>query len=186
MDGEVYCRRHAGLVSALPRGAGSTPLPDLENRAPSLVSWVARELDADIRGLLLKQIDLERGGQLIADPVYLVFIGPERLRAWERSWKLATHTGASFRVALQVAEEADAEVAVKIGANVLDRVVPPWIVQRQRGGTITPAADNERRAVFRQRILDVISAGLQHEREVTQMVAHEEQLLRGIYRHGDR
>ena len=44
IDGRVYCRRHAGVVSALPVGyVGHTaPMPDLETRAPSLVRWVSR------------------------------------------------------------------------------------------------------------------------------------------------
>ncbi len=183
MDGQVFCRRHAGVVSALPGGtAAGSPLPDLENRAPSLVSWVARELDADIRSVLLKEVDPASGAQLIADPVSLIFIGTERRRAWERSWKLATHTGLAIRVGLQVDEEADAEVAVKVGAVVVDRVVPPWIVQRLHRDVPTADVDADRRREFNRRLLDAISKGVAREGEMARHVAHEEEMLRGIYR----
>ena len=45
-EGKFYCRRHAGVLRAV--GAEVTPqggLPDIDNRAPSLVSWIARDLD---------------------------------------------------------------------------------------------------------------------------------------------
>ena len=183
MDTQVFCRRHAGVVSALPGGPGGTaPLPDLENRAPSLVSWVARELDADIRAVLLKEVAAQGGAQLIADPVCLIFLGTERRRAWERAWKLATHTGLAIRVGLQVEEDADAEVAVKIGANVVDRVVPPWIVQRLHRDSPSAEVDADRRREFNRRLLGAITKGVGRERELAQHVAHEEEMLRGIYR----
>ncbi len=183
MDGQVFCRRHAGVVSALPGGSSASgPLPDLENRAPSLVSWVARELDADIRSILLREVDPNSGAQLIADPVCLIFIGAERQRAWERSWKLAVHTGLAIRVGLQVAEDADAEVAVKVGALVVDRVVPPWIVQRLHRDAPSADIDADRRREFNKRLIDAITRGVAHERDVARHVAQEEEMIRGIYR----
>jgi hypothetical protein len=169
IDGQIFCRRHAGVVSALP-GAGThrnLPLPDLENRAPSLVSWVARELDADIRRLLLAELPSNSGAQLITDPVYLVFVGADRQRAWERSWKLVDHTGHSLRVALIVEEDADAEIGVKIGSQIIDRLLPPWIVQRLHGAPPPPAVDAHRRDEFNRRIIESIRAGIAHERQFT-------------------
>jgi hypothetical protein len=181
IDGRVYCRRHAGTVSALPDGAQSaSPLPDLNNRAPSLVSWVAREVDADIRTMLLTHAPEDSGAQLVADPVFLIFLGPERQRAWERAWKLATHTGLSLRVALQVDEDADAEVAVKVGARVLGRFVPPWIAQRIRGEKLSEEVDAQRRAEFNKTILDTIARGLDHESRLSQYVAKQEAMMRDI------
>src|SRR6202035_85258 len=62
-EGKFYCRRHAGVLRAV--GAEVTPqggLPDIDNRAPSLVSWIARDLDAAVRRVLA-------GGGVIADGV---------------------------------------------------------------------------------------------------------------------
>lgn len=184
VDGGVYCRRHAGVVSALPGGVhAASPYPDLDNRAPSLVSWVARDVDADIRRLLLDELDQHTGGQLIADPVYLVFLGTERRRAWERTWKLATHRGMSLRVALQVEEDADAEVAVKVGTEVLARIVPPWILRRLHGGGEDPAAEARRRETFRASILRIVAAGIQNERRLSRDTSGRDPMVRGVARH---
>jgi hypothetical protein len=164
IDGRVYCRRHAGVVSALPVGyVGHTaPMPDLETRAPSLVSWVAREVDADIRHLLLAE-DRDGRGRLITDPVYLVFIGRDRRRAWERAWKLVGHAGDSLRVSLLVEEAADAEVAIRVDSAIVERLAPPWIVQRLHGALPPPEVDAQRRKDFNRRILSIISKRMERE-----------------------
>jgi hypothetical protein len=168
VDEQIYCRRHAGVVSALPtETALSTPLPDLENRAPSLVGWMARQIDADVWRLMLRELDAAAGGQLIADPVTLVFIGVERQRAWERTWKLATHEGDKHRVSLVVEEADDHEVVVKVGANVVDRVVPPWIAHRHAGETVTPEEDMRERQELNRRVLAAVERGLLRERQLS-------------------
>src|SRR5579864_7291167 len=54
VDERIYCRRHAGVVSSLPTDAAqSMPLPDLENRAPSLVGWMSRQIDAEVWRIML-------------------------------------------------------------------------------------------------------------------------------------
>ena len=184
MDGQVLCRRHAGVVSALPRDThSSAPLPDLENRAPSMVSWVARELDADIRSLLLQEISTTEGGQLVADPLYLIFLGADRIRAWERAWKLVTHTGTAFRVSLCVEEDADTEVCVKVGSNVLDRAVPPWIVDRPGSEGFAEGDDQRLRGEFNARLLEVIKQGMGNERQFASDARAEEGQVKRIY-HG--
>ncbi|MFN2451596.1 MAG: hypothetical protein ABR541_04515 [Candidatus Dormibacteria bacterium] len=164
VDSRVFCRRHAGTVSALPGGplAGS-PLPDLDNRAPSLVSWVAREVDAEIRQLLLSLADGEVSAQLIVDPVFLIFVGRDRKRAWERSWKLVDHRGTTLRVALQVEEDDNAAISIRVGSNLIDRLTPPWIAQRQARLPVSAEIDAERRQQFNDQIVAVITPALQHE-----------------------
>jgi len=164
IDGRVYCRRHAGVVSALPVGyvGHAVPMPDLETRAPSLVSWVAREVDADVRQMLLAGLGDERA-QLVTDPVYLVLIGRDRRRAWERAWKLVDRSGRSLRVSLLVEECADAEVAVRVNAAVVERLAPPWIVQRLHGAQPPPEVDAQRRKDFNRRLLGIIQKGMGRE-----------------------
>lgn len=164
IDDRVYCRRHAGVVSALPVGyvGHAAPMPDLETRAPSLASWVAREVDEDLRELLLRELSDGRS-QLVTDPVYLVFIGSDRRRAWERAWKLVDQLGRSLRVSLLVEECADAEVAVRVNSEIIDRLVPPWIVQRLHGAEPPPEVDAQRRKDFNRRLLGVVIRGMERE-----------------------
>jgi hypothetical protein len=137
-------------------------MPDLETRAPSLVSWVAREVDADIRQLLLAELRDDRV-RLVTDPVYLAFIGCDRRRAWERAWKLLDNSGPSLRISLLVEECADAEVAVRVNAEIVDRLTPPWIVQRLHGALPPPEVDAQRRKDFNRRLLGIIHRGMERE-----------------------
>jgi hypothetical protein len=166
IEGRVYCRRHAGVVSALPAGyAGSAaPMPDLENRAPSLVSWVAREVDADLRQLLLSEAASGEGTQLLTDPVYPVFIGRDRRRAWERAWKLVDASGRSLRVSLLVEECADAEVGIRVNSTIVGRLTPPWIVQRLHGAEPPPEIDLQRRKDFNRHLCGLVRRGIHRER----------------------
>lgn len=164
VDSRVFCRRHAGTVSALPGGPlTGSPLPDLDNRAPSLVSWVAREVDAEIRQLLLSVAHDDDAAQLIVDPVFLIFLGRERKRAWERSWKLVDHRGTTIRVALQVEEDDNATVTIRVGSNLVDRLAPSWIAQRLSGFPVSAEVDAERRQQFNEQILGIITPAVQHE-----------------------
>jgi hypothetical protein len=171
---KVYCRRHAGVVRAVPTGVleQNSPLPDLENRAPSLVNWVSNEIDAAVRSLLMKELGNTGGAELVVDPVTLVFVGIDRCRGWERAWKLVGY-GVSVRVSLMVEEDADTEVAVKVGLNVVDRLVPPWIGQREAVDAQTPAEDRRRRDRFNEQLVDAMDRGLARERDLAERAARD-------------
>ena len=167
VEEHIYCRRHSGVVSALPTAESSlvVPRPDIDNRAPSLAGWMARQLDADVWRLLLDEMDAQQGGQLVADPVTLVFTGMERRRAWERTWKVLSHGGPNRRVSLVVEEDNQDEVLAKVGLEVVERGVPPWIVHRQHGERVPPDEDARERAEFNQKLLTAIEAALLRERQ---------------------
>jgi hypothetical protein len=161
VGGTVYCRRHAGVVGALSHGEGS--MPDLENRAPSLVNWVSRDLE-DVIQEIVNGYRAELGSdRLIADPVRLNFVGPERLRIWERSWKLVAHTGWSLRVGLEVDEASDTEVAVRVGRNIVSRTTPPWIAARMRGEQVPAEVDAEQRREFYRSLTETLQAAIRAE-----------------------
>ncbi len=173
----VYCRRHAGVVRAVPTGMADvhTALPDLDNRAPSLVNWVSNDIDQAVRQLIIRTLGAS-GGQLITDPVSLIFVGIDRRRAWERAWKLAGHASLLLKVGIMVEEDADTEVAVKVGPNVVDRIVPPWIGRRADAVRQTPADDRRERDRFNEQLLDAIDRGLARERELTDFADRSEML----------
>ncbi|MGH7687067.1 MAG: hypothetical protein ACREN2_09665 [Candidatus Dormibacteria bacterium] len=163
----VYCRRHAGVVSAISNDepVPTTALPDLDNRAPSLVAWMTRALDGDVWAALLGELGSETGGQLVADPVTLVFYGIERRRAWERCWKLVTHTGVARRVSILVEENDDATVMVKVGSKVVDSAVPPWIEHRRNHESVNDDNDALERSAFNERLMARIRAELRAEQD---------------------
>ncbi|HXA27331.1 MAG TPA: hypothetical protein VN193_01170 [Candidatus Angelobacter sp.] len=162
LGGVVYCRRHAGVVRAL-QGQSQAVMPDLENRAPSLCNWVGRDVEQVIQEIVTGYRSELGTDRLIADPVSLVFLGPERARVWERSWKLVDHTGWSLRVALEVDELRDTEVAVRVGRNIVARMTPPWIDARRRGEVVAPDVDAEQRAEFYRGIAAAVASAIEHE-----------------------
>jgi hypothetical protein len=161
VGGTVYCRRHAGVVGALQSGEAS--MPDLENRAPSLVNWVSRDVEQVIQDIVAGYRTQLGTDRLMTEPVHLNFLGPERARVWERSWKLVDHTGWSLRVALEVDEDRDTEVAVRVGRNIVARVVPPWIAARQRGEQLSPEADRAQREDFYRSLTTTVTAAIEAE-----------------------
>src|SRR5580700_7148004 len=173
IEDPVYCRRHAGVVSALPSldSSVAVSLPDLDNRAPSLVGWVSRQIDGDVWRLLLKELASGAGAQLVADPVTLIFVGIGRQRAWERAWRLDSHVGIALRVSIVVEENDDTMITVKVGANAVEQLVPPWIQHRIRGEAVAPDEDRKEREEFYQRVLDSIERGLAHERDLSHYTA---------------
>jgi hypothetical protein len=144
-EGKFYCRRHAGVLRAI--GAQLTPqggLPDVDNRAPSLVSWIARDLDETVRKLLTGVAG--PGESVIADETVHVARDFNRKARWEQSWRLVDHTGLILKVTIQVFEENDSLVRVHVGSGVIADGVPPWIVRRTADSDV--ATDLEQRQRF--------------------------------------
>jgi hypothetical protein len=168
--GEVYCRRHWNTVQGLAE-AFEAALPDRDNRAPSLVAWVGRRLAPSIQEILLAR---GNGGgsplSLVSIPVHLVFVGRERTRVWERTWAVADHTGYRHDVTLQVEEAHDTELVVRVGRNVVTRVVPPWIEARLSGEEVSQETDMARRQDFYESLRQLIATALEREDAVLKQV----------------
>lgn len=147
VGGVVYCRRHAGIISAHEEIAETTGLPELENRGPSLVAWVADDLTADVEAIL--RAVAHDGETVKTEHELAVIFDHKRRRRWERSWKLIESTGISLKVALTVDEdEDDALLDVRVGSNVIARGVPPWIASRRAGLGVDGQVDKDQRALF--------------------------------------
>src|SRR5665213_1849699 len=100
IKGIHYCPRHASTVISVGEEAiAAGHLPELENRVPSLVYWVGRDLDSDVPVILATVINETDNESLMVDPVALVAGGGRQdVRRWERNWKVVSHTGISQRV----------------------------------------------------------------------------------------
>jgi hypothetical protein len=150
-SGEVFCRRHASVVAATHRGAAAGGLPEVDNRAASLVGWVAGQIDERVR-TVLRHAAPEGGAVLVADPVGPLAAHGREHRRWQRAWKLVDHTGVLCRVAIEVDEGNDTDVIAKVDAEIVGHGVPPWIEVRAQGQSISPAADVEQRREFYEAI----------------------------------
>jgi len=157
VDGLPYCRRHAGVL----RAVGTAPdrlrsLPDLENRAPSLVNWVAHDVDADVRALL--QHYSSAGATVTDSPIQAA--GHATSRIWSRHWKVLSHTGFDVRIALSVAENQDTLLLGYVEGTLVHTVEPPWIASRRRGAPVSDAEDSAARERFRKDLIAALEAHL--------------------------
>lgn len=163
--GRVYCARHASTViavgdEAMERGH----LPELDNRVPSLVYWVGRDLDSDVPVILAALVHEEQGETVLVDPVALVSGGGRSSeRRWERNWKVVSHTGISQKVTLQVVEGAPTDVVLRVGQVVVATEKPPWIAAREAGEELDVEQDVVRRRAFYRRLHDAITEALARE-----------------------
>jgi hypothetical protein len=164
IGGIVYCRRHAGTIAAIGAGSQAEALPDVDNRAASLVNWVARDLTPFIDSAL--QAHAGPHEHLVPDP--RVKVGYDRLRArrFERSWKLVDHTGVALQVSLFVSEDDDATVHIRVGAGVVAEGVPPWIERRRRRLVVSEEVDQAQRQMFYRFLQEHISSALEHTRSL--------------------
>jgi hypothetical protein len=122
-------------------------MPDLDNRAPSLVGWIARDLDTPIREVL-ERMAASAGARLVADPVRLVITPGGSTRRWAKTWKVVDSTAVLSRVSIEVDEFDDCEVSARVDSELIGRGVPPWIGNRRAGTRVDAAADATQRAEF--------------------------------------
>lgn len=155
----VYCRRHANTVTALgERGQDPNALPDLDDRGPSLVHWIANDLDESIRGVLTRAS--RDGESVIAEPEVALAHDANRRGRWERCWKLVESTGVVIKVTIHVSEEDDSLVHVRVGTEMVADGVPPWIAQRREGHEMTASVDESQRRLFYRFLEENITAAV--------------------------
>jgi hypothetical protein len=157
VDGRSFCRRHAGVVRAI----GNEPdallaLPDLENRAPSLVNWVGCHVDANIRQLLARYT--ARGGRVAGSSTRPV--GPPNRRTWARYWKVLSDTGIDVSLSIEVGEADDTIVAACIDEEKVMSAEPPWITARRQGLDLTAEQDASARSYFYGDLLQALEEAL--------------------------
>lgn len=157
VGGVVYCRRHAGTITALGSTAQGIALPEIDNRGPSLVSWIADDIGPAVEAVLHSHaLSTET---VKTEPDVTIVFDPQRRRRWERSWALLESTGVTVKVSLQVAEDDDdALVDARVGSAVVARGVPPWVARRRAGVEVSAQADDEQRQLFRRFLLDHVAA----------------------------
>jgi len=155
VDGVTFCRRHAGTVRALD-GAGQ--LPDVDNRAPSLVHWIANDLDKAVRNLLTSVA--HPGERLLFDNAVRVVLDADRRGRWERSWKLIDSAGIVIKVTVEVDERSDPSVRVRVGSEIVAQRVPPWIERHLLQKEIPPEVDQADRQLFYGFLEDSVTAAV--------------------------
>lgn len=138
VGGLTFCRRHASTLRALDGSDLAHGLPELDNRAPSLVGWVGRDLDAPIREMLAS-LAPSAAAKVVAEPVRPVVGVTGPTRRWAKAWKTIDSLAILNRVCVEVDEANDCEVSARVDAELVGSGVPPWI-ERRRSGVLAPPA----------------------------------------------
>jgi len=145
----TYCRRHAGTVQAIgDLAADPNARPDLSDRTPSLVNWIARDLDQHIRAQLTSAA--RPGESIVVDESVRLTRDNKRNLRWERSWRLVESTGLVLKLTIHVSEEDDALVRISVGSEMVAQGIPPWIARRRLGEEVDVAVDLAQRKLFYQ------------------------------------
>jgi hypothetical protein len=145
--GVAFCRRHASTMTAIEGSEVVAGLPDIDNRAPSLVGWIGRELDGPVREVLAR-VAPQSSARLVTDPVSLVLTPGGNTRRWAKSWKMIDHSAVISRVSIEVDEGDDCQVGARVDSELIGRGVPPWIEHRQAGTHVDAATDAAERREF--------------------------------------
>jgi hypothetical protein len=158
--GATYCRRHAGTVQAIGElAADPNARPDLDDRTPSLVNWISRDLDQHIRAQLTRAA--RPGESIVVDDAVRLTRDSKRNLRWERSWRLVESTGLVLKLTIHVSEEDDAMVRISVGSVMVAQGIPPWIARRRMGEEVDIAIDLAQRKLFYQfleeRIADAVA-----------------------------
>jgi hypothetical protein len=144
------CRRHASTVQALApvEFRGQLPPPDLDNRSPSLASYLAEALDSRMRAALTV-LSRPASGERVGTEALALVTDQNRGRRWAQGWELFDNTGPLLRIDVEVDEARDPECALRLNSRVILRCVPPWIQDRKTAGPpLEGDEDARRRQVF--------------------------------------
>jgi hypothetical protein len=159
VGGVTYCRRHAGTMQAIGELAKNpSALPDVADRGPALINYIARDLDKAIRTLLARTA--RPGESLIVDDAVRLAHDHQRHARWERSWRIVEHTGPVLAVTLALLEDEQSRVYVRVGAQMVADSIPPWIARRSQGVEVEAAIDISQRQMFYQLLEENISAAV--------------------------
>ena len=163
ISGAPYCPRHAGIMRALLASSRKGHLPDIDNRAPSLANWVGNDIDQQMRSAMEQARDGE-GETLIVDPIGYIYAVHDQAHRWERAWKLANHTGLTLKAAIDVDEEQDGVVRLRVGQRTVNHVVPPWVGHHQQHELVSPEVDASEREAFYRAVIEQLSNAVAEER----------------------
>ena len=120
------------------------------------------ELDEPIRAVL-RAAAANAKLTVVADPVRLIVAGTALPRCWGRAWKLVDHLGVVHQVSIEVEEDAQAVVGVRIDNDLIGRSMPPWIARRATAGEAPGDDDAESRRAFNLALARSVEAFLSRE-----------------------
>jgi hypothetical protein len=151
VNDQVFCRRHAGIVSSIAEGKLVAPLlPGLDNRCPSLLVWMSDQIGDDLMA------SLSELGTVEVRPT-CSRSGTDGL--WEKVWIVRDGNDEVVRVSLEI-QEPEPEITARVNGLEVASEVPPWVKHRGRLEWVAPAVDAVERKQFNAMLLDAFRSRL--------------------------
>lgn len=164
VDGEVHCRLHADTVRAVGQLGNEQLRPDVDNPAPLLVSWTARDLHDRLREMLDRSLATDSSERILVDDNVTPIRAVDGSRRWEQAWKIVSHLGVVLKVSVQVDEAAPAGVVIRVGPRAVAQASPPWFARFQRGERIPADQAAAERVAFYEPVFVALEAAVLEER----------------------
>lgn len=158
VSGQPYCSRHATVVTAASNGLFSRIRPDVDDPAPSIVSWVGAGLGADI-DIALSAEAPSQDAFVVAGVTRAASPRDCTAQVWMRSWSLVDNTGILQQVSIAVDDQDDRALTVRVGGELVGRLEAPRISVDHRE-TVTNDEDAEARQAFREAVMHDVKLGL--------------------------
>jgi len=149
VNDQVFCRRHAGIVSSIAEGKLVAPLlPDLDNRCPSLLVWMSDQIGEDVKK------SLEELGSVEVRPA-CARSGTHGL--WEKVWIVRDGNDELARASLEI-QEPEPDIIARVDGVEIASGVPPWVKHRGRLEWVPAAVDAAERKEFNAILVDAFRA----------------------------
>jgi hypothetical protein len=159
VDGAAYCPRHAGVIRAITRSSSPDERPPVRCRAPSLAAWFAHILDPQIDAMVSQLVEAGYGHQVVRHGLSHRIGNVPAHHHWEQHWQVQVPERAPVDILIDVREEVDIVVRVRVNEVLVTRIVPPWIEQHQNH---SGKGDEDRiREEFCHRIISLLGQSLE-------------------------
>ncbi len=163
---DVFCPTHGRFLDGTHDEFRKTVHVDIGNVVPMVLAWIVQEVDAEVAAEMTEMAAWWHQA-LVIDPVRFTLVGVQRVRTWERAWKVCDELGPTLRLAV-VIEEAEPGVAeARIQSKTVLRLPIPWHENHDLGER--PGSPEQAEAAvanFRGRLLAALLDGVaswQHE-----------------------
>lgn len=158
VSGQPYCSRHASVVTAVSNDLCTEILPDVDEGAPSLVSWVGGELGAEIDIALIAEAP-SSDAFVVAGVTRATSLRDGTAQVWMRSWSLVDNGGILQQVSIEVDDQNDHALTIRVGGELVGRHEPRRIGGDRRE-TMAYDEDESARQAFRDAVMHDVKLGL--------------------------
>jgi hypothetical protein len=151
----VYCPTHGRFLDGTEDEFRDTVHADIGNAVPMTLARIVQEVDATVTDAITRTAAAWHQ-TLVIDPVRFNLVGVDRVRTWERAWKVCDNLGPTLRVAVAIEEAAPDVAEARVQSQTALQLPIPWQESQGAAEEAWEGAALE----FRQRLLRALVGGV--------------------------